>query len=222
MGAVPQSQSLLGMTVEISNGLYITVGLFLITIVLSLPLGLLISMGGISKNPLLRKIVAFYVWVMRGTPLMLQILFWVFFPMLVLGLRWDHFPFACFAFALNYAAYFAEIFRSGIQSIDKGQYEAANALGLSHRMTMMRIIIPQTVRRVLPPISNESLNLVKDTTLVAIVSLFDILAIANRIVGRTSNLVAFAVVAVYYLVFSFIVTLIFSALEKKFMLPDQT
>ena len=149
----------------VAVGLQITLKIFLITIVLSLPLGILMAIGRISKIAILRKAMYAYIYVMRGTPLMLQILFIYYgLPFIIDGLKLPAFPAAIIAFVLNYAAYFAEIFRGGIQSIDRGQYEGAKVLGMTYVQTMRRIILPQVVKRVLPPVSNETINLLKDTS----------------------------------------------------------
>lgn len=152
----------------VAVGLQITLN-FIITIILSLPLGILMAIGRISKIAILRKAMYAYIYVMRGTPLMLQILFIYYgLPFIIDGLKLPAFPAAIIAFVLNYAAYFAEIFRGGIQSIDRGQYEGAKVLGMTYVQTMRRIILPQVIKRVLPPVSNETINLLKDTSLVYI------------------------------------------------------
>ena len=147
-----------------------TLRLFFITIVLSIPLGILLAFGRVSSFRGLRKAIAAYVYVLRGTPLMLQLLFVYFgLPFLpVIGVRLDDFPAAILAFVLNYGAYFCEIFRAGIQAIPRGQYEAAKTLGMNYVQTMRRIILPQVFKIILPPISNETITLVKDTSLICV------------------------------------------------------
>lgn len=225
---------------SISQGLGVTLGIFFFTITLSLPLGLLISFGAISNAKLkkgsrtpkvfalvfLRGFVKVYIWLLRGTPLLLQLLF-VYFgvPMILKSvsanfgvsfeLNLDNYTASVLAFVLNYAAYFAEIFRAGIQSIDTGQYEAAKALGLTPTATMFCVVIPQMVRRVLPPIGNEAITLVKDTSLVSIIALSDILNRTHIIVMREANVSAFFVAAVFYLIMTFILTQLFNYLERK-------
>ncbi|MEG1201320.1 MAG: amino acid ABC transporter permease, partial [Comamonas sp.] len=153
--------SLLG---PLSNGALVTLKLFVITLVLSVPLGLALALARISRFKWLSRLVEAYIWLMRGTPLMLQLLFIYFaLPFVpVIGVRLPDFSAAVVAFAFNYAAYFAEIFRAGIQSVDRGQYEGAKVLGLSYGQTMRRIVLPQMVRTILPPVSNETITLVKD------------------------------------------------------------
>ena len=217
----------------ISEGFSVTLGLFLFTIILSLPLGLLLALGAISKHKWLNEIVGVYIWVLRGTPLLLQILFVYFgIPAIVanIGLSdstvtafqniFNNFNSAVIAFVLNYAAYFAEIFRAGIQSIDKGQYEGAKALGYTRGQTMRLIIFPQMIRRVLPPVSNETITLVKDTSLVSIIALSDIMHATKVIVMREANVAAFGVAAIFYLVMTLILTYVFKFLEKKFTIVE--
>ena len=133
------------------EGSKITLSLYAITMIFSIPIGIIAAIGKISRFKILRYIIGLYTWLLRGTPLMLQ-LFFVYYGLGVWGLRLTSFQAACFTFVLNYAAYFTEIFRGGIQSIDRGQYEAAHCLGMTSRQTMRRIVIPQAVKRVLPPV----------------------------------------------------------------------
>ena len=156
---------ILNSSIAILKGFKVTYGLFFSTLIFSLPLGLLVALARISRYRILQVVTGTYIWLLRGTPLLLQV-FFVYFGLPALGLTLNNMTAAILAFALNYAAYFAEIFRSGIQSINKGQYESADVLGLTYAQTMRRIIIPQMVKRVLPPVSNEVITLVKDTALV--------------------------------------------------------
>ena len=202
----------------VAAGLKITLQIFVITIVLSLPLGILMAIGRISKIVLLRKVMYAYIYVMRGTPLMLQILFIYYgLPFIIDGFTLPAFPAAIIAFVFNYA----EIFRGGIQSIDRGQYEGAKVLGMTYIQTMRRIILPQVVKRVLPPVSNETINLLKDTSLVYILAMNDILRITRSIVQRDFDTTAFLVAAVFYLFFTFILTKIFGYLEKRYAVYDE-
>ncbi len=207
---------------SVAGGLQITLKIFLITIVLSLPLGILMALGRISRFMPLRHFMGAYIYIMRGTPLMLQILFIYYgLPFIVEGLELPDFPAAIIAFVFNYAAYFAEIFRGGIQSIERGQYEGAKVLGMTYVQTMRRIILPQVVKRVLPPIANETINLLKDTSLVYILAMNDILRITRSIVQRDFDTTAFVVAAVFYLFFTFILTRLFSYLEARFAVYDE-
>ena len=195
-----------------------TLRLFFITIVLAIPLGILLAFCRVSSFKLLRKVVAGYVYVLRGTPLMLQLLFVYFgLPFIpVIGIRLDDFPAAVLAFVLNYGAYFCEIFRAGIQAIPKGQYEAAKTLGMSYVQTMRRIILPQVFKIILPPVSNETITLVKDTSLIYVLAMNDLLRTTRNLVQRDFNIMPFMVAAVFYLVMSMILTYGFNKLEKHF------
>ena len=195
-----------------------TLRLFFITIVLAIPLGILLAFCRVSSFKLLRKVVAGYVYVLRGTPLMLQLLFVYFgLPFIpVIGIRLDDFPAAVLAFVLNYGAYFCEIFRAGIQGIPKGQYEAAKTLGMSYVQTMRRIILPQVFKIILPPVSNETITLVKDTSLIYVLAMNDLLRTTRNLVQRDFNIMPFVVAAVFYLVMSMILTYGFNKLEKHF------
>ena len=195
-----------------------TLRLFFITIVLAIPLGILLAFCRVSSFKLLRDVVAAYVYVLRGTPLMLQLLFVYFgLPFIpFIGIRLDDFPAAVLAFVLNYGAYFCEIFRAGIQAIPKGQYEAAKTLGMSYVQTMRRIILPQVFKIILPPVSNETITLVKDTSLIYVLAMNDLLRTTRNLVQRDFNIMPFVVAAVFYLVMSMILTYGFNKLEKHF------
>ena len=159
-----------------------------------------------------------YIWLMRGTPLMLQLLFIYFaLPFVpVVGVRLPDFPAAVVAFTLNYGAYFAEIFRAGIQSVDRGQYEGAKVLGLSYAQTMRRIVLPQMIRTILPPVSNETITLVKDTSLIYVLALNDLLRAARGIVQRDFTTTPFVVAAAFYLLMTLVLTWGFSRMEKRY------
>ena len=199
----------------ILQGAEVTLTIFVITLVLSVPLGGLAALGRISSFAPLRYLMEFYVWAMRGTPLMLQLLF-VYFALPLVGIRLPDFAAALLAFTLNYAAYFAEIFRAGIQAIPKGQYEAAVALGLKHWQMMRYVIFPQVLRVVLPPISNETINLVKDTSLIYILAMNDLLRVARTIVQREFDMTPFLIAAIFYLAMTAILTWAFKKLEQKY------
>lgn len=195
-----------------------TLRLFFITIVLSIPLGILLAFGRVSSFRGLRKAIAAYVYVLRGTPLMLQLLFVYFgLPFLpVIGVRLDDFPAAILAFVLNYGAYFCEIFRAGIQAIPRGQYEAAKTLGMNYVQTMRRIILPQVFKIILPPISNETITLVKDTSLIYVLAMNDLLRTTRNLVQRDFNIMPFVVAAVFYLIMMLVLTYGFNKMEKHF------
>ncbi len=195
-----------------------TLRLFFITIVLAIPLGILLAFCRISPFKILRDVVAAYVYVLRGTPLMLQLLFVYFgLPFIpFIGVRLDDFPAAVLAFVLNYGAYFCEIFRAGLQAIPKGQFEAAKTLGMNYTQTMRRIILPQVFKIILPPVSNETITLVKDTSLIYVLAMNDLLRTTRNLVQRDFNIMPFVVAAVFYLVMTLILTYGFNKLEKHF------
>ena len=205
---------------QMLDGCVVSAQVFFITIVLSIPLGVLLSLGRVSSIKPLQKIIGFYVWVMRGSPLMLQI-FFVYFVLPSVGIRLPDFESATVAFVLNYADYFCEIFRAGIQAIPKGQYEAAHTLGMNYVQTMRRIVLPQVIRIILPPISNETITLVKDTSLVYVLAMNDLMRTARNLVQRDFNITPFIVAGCFYLFATLILTLIFERLEKHFSKYDQ-
>ena len=206
----------------LAEGSLVTLKLFFITLALAVPLGLALALIRISRFTVASQAVNGYIWLMRGTPLMLQLLFIYFaLPFVpVIGVRLPDFPAAIVAFALNYAAYFAEIFRAGIQSIDRGQYEGAKVLGFSYGQTMRRIVLPQVVKRILPPMSNETITLIKDTSLIYVLALNDLLRAARGIVQRDFTITPFIVAAVFYLIMTLVLTWLFQRLEKRHAVYD--
>ena len=204
------------------QGTWETVKLFVITLLLSLPLGLPFALGGNSRFRVLRAISKTYIWIFRGTPLLLQLFFFYYFLPIWFGdaFRFDVFTTAAFTFTLNYAAYFAEIYRGGINSIDRGQYEAAHSLGLTRRQTMLGIIMPQTLKTILPPVSNEAIVLIKDTALVSVIGVADLMKASTSAVNRDVDPMAYGIAAVIYLIFTFLLTLLSNYLERRFSLYD--
>lgn len=200
---------------EALSGLKVTIEIFLITLILSIPLGIVIALGRISKIKIINSIAGLYVLVVRGTPLLLQILF-IFFGLPVLNISIQRFPAAILAMVLNYGAYFGEIFRAGILSIDKGQFEASEVLGLSKKDAFCRIIMPQALKRIFPPVANEVVTLVKDTALIYVVGLDELLKIAKIASNRISSIMPFVVVAIIYLLFNGLITKLLSYVENKF------
>ena len=215
------------LTPALLAGLLETLKLFALTLLLSLPLGLPIALGSISRFKPLQLLCKFYVWLFRGTPLMLQLFFFYYGLGIIantnnlLFLRFDRFPAAVLTFTLNYAAYFAEIYRAGIQSIDKGQYEAAKTLGFTREQTMLKIIIPQTIRRIIPPVSNETITLVKDTALVNVIAVQEMLKVAKDAANRDTDTTAFLLAAVGYLLVTFVLTMLSRYLERRFSRHEQ-
>lgn len=206
---------LMDITGPILKGSVITVELFIITIILSLLLGVLVALGKTSKIKPLRIILSLYTWAFRGTPLLLQ-LFFIYFGLPVIGINLDPMVAAALAFTVNYGAYFAEIFRAGIESVDKGQFEAAKVLGMSYSKTMIKIIIPQAIKIVIPPICNENTNLIKDTSLVAAIGLGDLLRGAKEGVMSDFTIFPFVIAAVMYLFLTSFLVFAFSKLEQRF------
>ncbi|UNK16519.1 amino acid ABC transporter permease [Paenibacillus sp. N3/727] len=211
---------LIDITIPMLEGARITILLFIIAILASIPLGFGLTLMVKSAIKPLVWFANAYIYVMRGTPLLLQLLFFVYgLPILpVIGeyLVMDRFVAASLAFVLNYAAYFAEIFRGGLLAIDKGQYEASQVLGLSRWQTTTRIILPQMFRVALPSVSNESITLVKDTALLYAVAVPEILHFAQTAVNRDFKLLPFFVAGVIYLLMTLVLTLLFKYLERKF------
>jgi len=178
-------------------------------------MGAICALGKVSKIKPLKLMLDVYTWLFRGTPLMLQV-FFTYFGLPVIGIRLSPFAAAAITYILNYAAYLTEIYRAGIESIDRGQYEAAKVLGMNYFQTMYRIILPQTIKRVLPPTCNEAINLVKDTALVAAIGMGDLLRNAKEVVTRDFRIVPFFIAAVIYLLMASVLVLVFKKLEKKF------
>jgi polar amino acid transport system permease protein len=197
------------------DGLLMTLKVFILTLVISLPLGIVVSLGRTSKYKILKDITGFYVLIMRGTPLLLQLVF-IFFGLPSININVDRFAAVLIAFVLNYGAYFAEIFRGGILSIEKGQYEGAEVLGLSHKDTFFRIILPQAIKKILPPVSNEIITLVKDTSLIYAVGFDELLKIGKIASNRLSSLVPLLFVGIIYLALIGILTKLLARVEKRY------
>jgi polar amino acid transport system permease protein len=202
------------------EGAQVTVLLFLIAIVVSIPLGFLLTLAVRSRIKPLSWLANSYIYLLRGTPLLLQLLVMVFgLPLIpVIGeyLVLDRFVAACLGFILNYAAYFAEIFRGGLLAIDKGQYEASQVLGLNRWQTMTRVILPQMFRIALPAVANESVTLVKDTALLYAVAVPELLHFAQTAVNRDFTILPFFFAAIIYLIITLVMTLFFKWLERRF------
>lgn len=197
------------------EGLKITLSVFFITLIISAPLGIMIAFLRLSKNKIISQMANLYILIMRGTPLLLQLVF-VFFGLPLMGIIFDRFDAVIVAFSLNYAAYFAEIFRGGIQSIDKGQYEGAFVLGFSKFEMYRKIIFPQVIKRVLPAMSNEVITLIKDTAIVYTIGLNDILRIAQISQNQQASIVPLIEAGAVYLVLIGILTIMFKKIENKY------
>lgn len=202
---------------QLSTGMAGTISIFVLTLVFSLPLGLLIAFGRMSKNRIVSGIFRLYISLMRGTPLMLQLMVVYFGPFYLFGMnigKW-RFPAIITGFALNYGAYFAEIYRSGIVSMDRGQYEAAKLLGYSKGQTFVRIILPQVVKRILPAITNEVITLVKDTSLANVIAVAELFRAAKNEASRTASVEPLFVAGLFYLLMNGAVSLVFSCLNRR-------
>ena len=206
--------------VNMLPGVQYTIGLFAITVLLSIPLGLGLALLRNSRVRALKGLTGFYVWIMRGTPLLLQLFFFyyglTFIPFVGPYLAMGRFQAACVTFVLNYAAYFCEIFRGGILSVEKGQYEAAQVLGFSKWQTNLKIVFPQMLKVSLPAVSNECITLVKDTALITAIGVTEILYFAKSAVNRDVDVSAYAIAAIIYLIMTYGLTKLFNWLEKKF------
>lgn len=211
---------LIQITKPMLEGAQTTIILFIVAILVSLPLGFCLTLMVKSRFKPIAWFANGYIYIMRGTPLLLQLLFIVFglpvIPVIGEYLVFDRFFAACLGFILNYAAYFAEIFRGGLLAVDRGQYEAAQVLGLSKWQTMRKVILPQMFRVALPAVSNEAIVLVKDTALLYAVAVPELLHFAQTAVNRDFTIVPFFVAGVIYLLMTLVLTLFFKALEKKF------
>lgn len=204
------------MLLQLGRGMISTVEIFCLTLIFSLPLGLLVSFGRMSKNRILRGISVFYISIMRGTPLMLQLLVVYFAPYYLfnLNLRGYRFPAIILAFSINYAAYFAEIYRGGIESMDVGQYEAARVLRYGRGQTFFRIILPQVFKRILPAVTNETITLVKDTSLAFVLAHAEMFTIAKQIAAKETSMMPLMAAGLFYYIFNFVVAFGMEKIEK--------
>jgi polar amino acid transport system permease protein len=205
-------QQILG---QMLSGTMVSLSVFFLTLFFSIPLALPVALARRSKSKLLRAPVSLYVLVMRGTPLILQLIFVYFAPYYLFGISYDRFTAVIIAFAVNYAAYFAEIYRGGIDAIPKGQWEAAKVLGLTRTQTLFKIILPQVVRRILPAMGNEVITLVKDTALAQTIGVAELFRAAQNASARQFSTLPIFIAGVFYFVMNWIVTVAFEAAEKK-------
>ena len=206
------------MVSQLAGGMFVSIQIFVVTLIFSLPLGMVVAFGRMSKNPFIQGLVKVYISVMRGTPLMLQLMVVYFGPYYLFGIKitnsyrlWA----ALIGFVINYAAYFAEIYRSGIQSMPVGQYEAAKLLGYGKGQTFFKIILPQVIKRILPSVTNEVITLVKDTSLAFTISVLEMFAIAKALASSQTSLIPFAAAGVFYYVFNLVVAVGMDYVEKK-------
>lgn len=203
---------------KLGEGMAVSLLIFVVTLVFSLPLGMLVTFGRMAKNPLVRGIFKVYISIMRGTPLMLQLMMIYFGPFYLFGIQntptWKNTAVAV-GFVLNYAAYFAEIYRGGIESIPNGQYEAAKILGYSKGQTFMRIILPQVVKVILPSVTNETITLAKDTSLAFTIGILEMFTVAKALASAQASMIPFIFAGVFYYIFNFVVAFLMERLEKK-------
>lgn len=203
---------------QLSGGMFTTIQIFVLTLLFSLPLGLLIAFGRMSKHAMLRGAAKIYISIMRGTPLMLQLLVVYFGPYYIfgIGITSSYRAYAVIiAFAVNYAAYFAEIYRGGIESMPAGQYEAAKVLGYSKGQTFFKIILPQVMKRILPPVTNETITLVKDTSLAFVLAEAEMFTIAKQIAAKETSVMPLMAAGVFYYIFNLAVAFGMEYIEKK-------
>lgn len=203
---------------KLAEGMFVSIQIFIMTLVFSLPLGLVVAFGRMSKNAILRNAVKVYIFIMRGTPLMLQLMMVYFGPFYLFRIKvgngfrlWAAF----IGFVINYAAYFAEIYRSGIQSMPAGQYEAAKLLGYSRTQTFFRIILPQVIKRILPSVTNEVITLVKDTSLAFTIGVLEMFTQAKALASSQTSMIPFVAAGLFYYVFNLIVAVVMEYTEKK-------
>lgn len=210
--------SIATMIAELAKGMVVSTEVFVLTLLFSLPLGLVLSFGRMSAHAPLRLLTKIYISLMRGTPLMLQLIVVYFAPFYVFGIKIRsgyRFTAVILAFVLNYAAYFAEIYRAGIESIPVGQYEAAKVLGYGKGQTFFKIILPQVVKRILPPVTNETITLVKDTSLAFVLAVTEMFTVAKQIAAKEASVMPLMAAGVFYYVFNLLVAVIMERLEKK-------
>lgn len=203
---------------KLGEGMIVSLGIFAVTLIFSLPLGLLVSFGRMSKNWIIRMVTKVYISIMRGTPLMLQLMVIYFGPYYIFGIRntptWKTTAVAV-GFVVNYAAYFAEIYRGGIESMPQGQYEAAKILGYNRVQTFLRIILPQVIKRILPSITNETITLVKDTSLSFTIGIMEMFTISKALAASQTTMLPYVFAGIFYYIFNYIVAFLMEHLEKK-------
>ena len=206
------------MLLQLGEGMLTTFSIFALTLIFSLPLGLAVAFGRMSKYKVVQAIMKVYISIMRGTPLMLQLLVVYFGPYYAFGMALSseyRFIAVIIGFALNYAAYFAEIYRAGIESMSVGQYEAAHVLGYTRSQTFCKIILPQVIKRILPPVTNEVITLVKDTSLAFVIAVSEMFTVAKAIAAAERNILVLGIAGLFYYIFNFIVAFAMERIEKR-------
>ena len=201
--------------IQMLEGTITSLKIFFLTLIFSLPLGFVVAKGRMTKITPIRWIVDLYIQIMRGTPLILQLIFVYFAPFYVFGASYDRFTACIVAFVINYSAYFSEIYRSGLQSIDRGQYEASKVLGFTKAYTFFHIILPQVIKRILPALGNEVITLVKDTALAQIIGVAELFRVAQTASSREFSTVPIFIAGIFYFVMNYIVSRLFVVCERK-------
>lgn len=204
-----------GMLISMLEGTLVSFQVFFLTLLFSLPLGLIIAFGRMSKKKIISTPVKIFMLIIRGTPLILQLIFVYFAPYYLFQASWDRFTAAIVAFSVNYAAYFAEIYRGGIESISRGQYEAAKVLGFTKTQTFFRIILPQVFKRILPASGNEVITLVKDTALAQVIGVAELFRVAQNAASREFSTMPIFIAGIFYFVMNWAVSEVFVRLERK-------
>lgn len=202
---------------QLLDGSLVSIVIFLLTLLFSLPLGLLVALGRLSKDRILRSLIKVYISIMRGTPLMLQLMVVFFGPYYLFGIKIKtsyRFAAVIIGFVLNYAAYFAEIYRGGIEAVPKGQYEAAKLLGYTPAQTFLRIILPQVIKTILPSVTNEVITLVKDTSLAFVIAVSEMFTAAKAIAAAQTTMMPFIIAGIFYYVFNAVVAFAMARIEK--------
>ncbi len=203
---------------KLGDGMLVSVAIFGLTLLFSIPLGFLICFGRMSKNVIIRNIAKVYISIMRGTPLMLQLMVVYFGPYYIFGVQIKpsyRFVAVIIGFVLNYAAYFAEIYRGGIESMPVGQYEAAKLLGYGKVQTFFYIILPQVIKRILPSVTNEIITLVKDTSLAMVIAVSEMFTVAKALASSSTSMIPFVAAGIFYYVFNFVVAFVMEKVEQR-------
>ena len=200
---------------QLLDGMLVSLKVFTLTLVFSLPLGFVVCRGKMSRFSPLSFIVDLYIQIMRGTPLILQLIFFYFAPYYVFGFSFQRFTAAIIAFTINYSAYFAEIYRSGLQAVDKGQYEASKVLGFTKGHTFFHIILPQVMKTVMPSLGNEVITLVKDTALASTIGVIELFRVAQTSSSRIFSTMPIFLAGVFYFIMNYVVSKVFAVIEKK-------
>ena len=202
---------------QLCGGMFVSAEIFFLTLLFSLPLGLLLAFARMSKIRPVSVLAKLYISIMRGTPLMLQLFVVYFGPWYLFKLQIPNYrlPAVIIGFSLNYAAYFAEIYRSGIEAIPVGQYEACKVLGYTKFQTFMRVILPQVIKRILPPVTNETITLVKDTSLAFVLAVTEMFTLAKQIAAANTSMIPFVAAGIFYYIFNLVVAGVMAKIEKK-------